>query len=70
MVATMASDKNKKKGRPKGSKPAKAFQIRAPLDLYQALERAAERNRRTKNQEMLVALEKYLREQGIITEPQ
>lgn len=65
MVATMAPEKKpSRKGRPKGRLPTKAIQVRAPLDLADALDALAKDSHRTRNQELILAIENHLRQSG------
>ena len=50
-----------KKGRPKGRKKFKAIQLRAPEDVAEALAGLADKQMRTQNQELLLALLNHLR---------
>jgi hypothetical protein len=69
MIAAM-TDKKKKPGRPKGRKETIVVQARAEPLMHEALERLAQQNRRTKNTEMLIALENHLRAAGLWPPPQ
>lgn len=62
MTAIMA--KQKKPGRPKGRKETVSLQLRVPPALAAALDRLLTRTRRTRNQEAILALEKYLEAEG------
>lgn len=59
--------KKRKPGRPKGRTPTRAIQVRAPLEMADALARLAQKTKRTRNQELVIALEKHLRDQGELT---
>jgi hypothetical protein len=64
MLGTM-SEKKPKRGRPKGRQTTVVVQARVSPEMHAALEKLAERNRRTKNTEMIIALEKHLQEAGL-----
>ena len=64
MVATMAPNTNKPgKGRPMGRRPSTSIQARVPPAIADQLAKLAERNRRTRNQELIIALEKHLKDE-------
>lgn len=54
----------KKPGRPPGRRPTIALQARIPEEMHQALGRLAEHTRRTRNTELVIALEKHLKAEG------
>jgi hypothetical protein len=64
MLDTM-SEKKHKRGRPKGRQITVVVQARVSPKMHAALEKLAEQNRRTKNTEMIIALEKHLHEAGL-----
>lgn len=55
----------KPKGRPKGRRPAVAVQVRMPPDVSAAIESLAAKNHRTRNGEIMIAVEKHLRDEGV-----
>jgi predicted HicB family RNase H-like nuclease len=61
----MASEKKPKRGRPPGRKESMVVQARVSPELHAALEKLAQQNRRTKNAELILALEKHLEEAGL-----
>jgi hypothetical protein len=63
-MITAMSEKKSKRSRPKSRPPTIVVQARVSPEIHAALERLAGQNRRTKNAEMLLALEKHLREAG------
>ncbi len=64
MIETMARKKSAGRGRPKGVKPTEAIQARVSPALYAALEALVAETRRTKNVELVLALEEHLRRAG------
>lgn len=60
MNATMTEEKKPKRGRPKGAEETKALQMRVTISLYEALSKLAKKHRRTRNKELMVALESHL----------
>jgi hypothetical protein len=67
MLGIMAA-KKPTRGRPRGRKPTVVVQARCSPQVHAALEALAERNKRTKNAELLIALEKHLRDAGVLSE--
>ncbi len=60
----MTDERQKKTGRPKKAKPTVPVQVRLPEDLTEALTLFADENRRSRNQEIILAVETYLRAHG------
>lgn len=66
MLTTMPRNtKPSGRGRPKGAKPTESIQARVDPALYEALEKLSKRTRRTKNAELILALEEHLRQAGL-----
>lgn len=61
--------KTPKRGRPKGSEPRLPIQVRVPKKLFDALETLCERTRRTKNIELVLALEAWLAKENLWPPP-
>jgi len=57
------------RGRPKGGKPTESIQARVSLELHAALEKLTAQTRRTKNVELVLALEEHLRRAGLWPPP-
>lgn len=62
----MTKPKNAGRGRPPGKKTVRVIQVRADPATAKALEALARKNRRTHNAELLIALEKHLRDNGLL----
>lgn len=70
MTLTM-SERKRKPGRPRTSPPDLiVIQAKVTPALHAALERAASRLRRTKNAEMVIALENHLKALGLWSPPE
>lgn len=65
-MSVMAPERKKKKpGRPKGRIPSVSIQARVPPALHHALEQLAAKTRRTRNAELVLALEAHLAAAGM-----
>ncbi len=66
MIETMARNKKTTgRGRPKGIKPTETIQARVSPELYAALDKLIATTRRSKNTELVLALEEHLRAAGL-----
>lgn len=65
MAVTARNPVSKKKtGRPANPEPTRPIQIRLPESVVEAIERMADDNRRTRVQEIVIAIEDRLQEEG------
>lgn len=60
----------KKPGRPKAEEARIAFQVRLPRPLNAAIEKLADRARRSKNVEIEIAIEEYCTRMGLWPPPE
>lgn len=64
MIACMPKP-NKKRGRPQGRQETEVVQARVSPQLYAALDQLSAQTRRTKNAELVLALEAHLKAAGL-----
>lgn len=64
-MLVMAPERKKKPGRPKGRVPSVSIQARVSPELHRALEQLAAKTRRTRNAELVLALEAHLAASGL-----
>jgi hypothetical protein len=68
-MVVMAEKPKGKRGRPAGRREAVPIQLRIPPELFEALKQLIGGTRRSKNAEMMLALEKHLADHGLWQRP-